>query len=178
MMQFPNDPKKVAEAAMQFELEGHRILLESAEKAKDALSMATFKFLADQELKHIEAIKAFAEALGTNAEFDFCKLCTAVSKEEALREIQCFFAEYESEFENISADESRLQVYEVAMNMEDNGYQFYKCAAENETDPASRKFYEFLAAEEIKHFEIIQDTHDFLKQPDAFLAIEEHWMTL
>ena len=63
-----------------------------------------------------------------------------------------------------------------AIKSERYGHDFYEKAAELAHDPTARKLYQFLAGEEQKHFEIIQDTHDFLKQPDAFMAVEEQWM--
>jgi rubrerythrin len=178
MTQIPNDPQKVAEAAMEYELEGRRILCESGEKATDPLSKSTFKFLADQELKHIEAIKSFAKCLSENEEFDVTKIDAVVDKLEARKAIKGIYAEFQPQFEDAACEEEpRLEVYKVAMDMEDHGHDFYAAAAEQATDSASRILYEFLAAEEINHFEIIQETHDFLAQPDAFQAIDEHWMT-
>lgn len=179
MTQTSNDPQKVAESAMEFELEGRRILSEAGEKAKDPLSKATFKFLADQELKHIEAIKAYAKSLNEEGDFDMSKMETALTKKAALRSIKGIFDEFQTPFEIAAAeDDSRLDVYQVAMDMEDHGHDFYKSAAAHASDPVAKKFYSFLAAEEVNHFEIIQETYTFLNQPDAFQAIDEHWMTL
>ena len=173
-----NDPKEVVDSAMKFELEGRGILSESAEKATHPLSKATFQFLADQELKHIEIIKAYAETVAASGEFDASGL-SVVTKQQAGEQIKGLFAKFQSEFEATAGkEEERLEIYDVGMNMERYGHDFYKAAAAQATDPTAKKFYEFLAAEEIRHFEMIQDTRDFLAQPDAFQAIDEHWMTL
>lgn len=178
MIEIPNDPVKVAEAAMEFELEGRRILESAGEKAKDPLSKATFQFLADQELKHIEVIKAFTTALTNEESFDTSAIDECMSKEEACKLIRGIYTEFKSKFDQVSElDAERLKIYDVAEEMERHGHAFYECAANQAQDEQARKLYAFLAAEEIKHFEIIQETHDYLSQPDAFMAADENWMT-
>ncbi|MGB9586891.1 MAG: ferritin-like domain-containing protein [Armatimonadota bacterium] len=173
-----NNPKEVAEAALTFEYEGHKILSDAEREATDPLSKATFHFLADQELKHIEAIKAFARSLAGEGRFETQTLGEPMSKDDANDRIRSLFAQFKPHFEEtIWREEGRLQVYDIAMDMERHGYKFYTQAAKLASDETARRFYEFLAEEETKHFEIIQETRDFLAQPDAFMAYEEHWMT-
>lgn len=174
-----NDPKEVVDSAMCLEMEGHQILLDACENAKDPLSKATFQFLADQELKHIEAIKAYATALADAGDFDPSALAKPLDKVEACRLIQGIFSKIKTEFEETQGkDEERQAVYSVALDMETRGHDFYKKAAEQSTNETAKKLFEFLTNEESNHFEIIQETADFLKQPDAFMAVEERWMQI
>ena len=178
MVAIPDDPKGVVEAALRFEEEAYRILCDAKDKAEDPLSKATFDFLAGEEVKHMEAIKAFAGSLALSGAFDPAILSRPITVNEAKQEIKGIFARFQPEFaETAAKGRPRLKVYAIAMDMERWGHDFYLAAAEQATDDTARKLYRFLSDEEIKHFEIIQDTHDFLKQPDAFMAIEEHWMT-
>jgi len=172
-----DNPKTVVDFAMNFELEGRKILHDAGEKSKDPLSKATFQFLADQELKHIEAIRAFAAALAKNSEFNTADLPTPLSKEESRKAIKDIFTQFKTKFEATSGkEEERQEVYYVAEDMEHRGHDFYHAAAEKTTDATARKLYKFLAEEEARHFEIIQETAEFLKQPDAIMAVEERWM--
>lgn len=171
-----NDPKEVAESALRYEAEGYKILSDAKTAATDALSQATFGFLAAQELTHVEAIKAFTGMISGDGEFDLNAIANPLTEEDAKQEIKGIFAQFKDRFDQAAAQETRLDVYEVAMDMERRGHEFYSDAALKSTDAVSKKLYEFLAAEEQKHFDIIQDTHDFLKQPDAFMAVEERWM--
>jgi rubrerythrin len=173
-----NDPKEVAESALDFEYEGHKILAEAAKEATDPLSKATFEFLAGEEIKHIEAIKAYAKALAEQGKFDTTNLGMPLSKEEASTRIRSLFAQFKPHFqETIWREEGRLKIYDIALDMERHGYDFYTQASAHATDETAKQFYEFLANEESKHFEIIQETKAFLAQPDALMAYEEHWMT-
>lgn len=178
-MEIPNDPKAVVDAALEFENQGHQILLDAKDSAVDPLSKATFEFLADQELEHIQAIKSFAASLAAAGEFDPNSIANPLTGQELRDGIKSIFERIKPEFAETSGKpEERLEVYTAALNMERHGHDFYRKAAEQSTDDTAKKLYDFLAEEETKHFTIIQDTRDFLRQPDAFMAIEEHWMTL
>jgi rubrerythrin len=177
-MEIPTEPKQVVEAALGFEEEGRKMLLDAEKSSVDPLSKATFQFLADQEIKHIETIKAFADYLEKSGEFDPNSLERQATGIDAKAEIKKIFERIRPEFEATAGSENeRLEVYAAAMNMEHRGHDFYQHAASQTADPTARKLYTFLADEEGEHFRIIQDTRDFLRQPDAFMAIEEHWMT-
>jgi rubrerythrin len=172
-----SNPTEVAEAAMQFELEGRKILIDAGQKAQDPLSKATFQFLADQELKHIEAIKAFAASLAGEGKFDPSALQAPLTKLQAREGIKGIFAQFQSKFEATAGQEhERQEVYKVAMDMERRGHDFYESSAERSTDDTSKKLFKWLTGEETNHFEIIQETAEFLKQPDAIMAVQERWM--
>jgi rubrerythrin len=177
MTNIPKDPNEVVEAAMAFELEGRKILINAGAKAVDPLSKATFEYLANQELNHIEAIKAFAESLAGTGSFDPNALGKPLTKLEAREGIQGIFARFKAQYEATAGKEDeRQEVYKAAMDMERCGHDFYQCAAEQSADETSRKLFSFLMDEETKHFDIIQETAEFLKQPDAIMAVEERWM--
>lgn len=177
-MEIPNDPKAVVDAALEFEKQGYQILCDAGDKSGDPLSKATFEFLAEQELHHIDTIKAFAGALAESGEFDPNRIGSPLTGEQLREGIRSIFERIRPEFEATAGkDEERMEVYAAALNMERHGHDFYESAAGNTSDAAAQKLYEFLTAEETKHFTVIQETRDFLRQPDAFMAIEEHWMT-
>lgn len=179
MRPVPNDPVEVVNSALEFEAEGHRILSDAADQSTDPLSKATFQFLAEQELHHIEAIQSFAESLAGKGQFDVDALGSPLDKAEAGEKIKGLFAQFKPHFqEAVWREEGRFAVYDIALDMERHGYDFYNRASELAKDETAKKFYHFLAGEETRHFEIIQETRDYLKQPDAFLAVEENWMNI
>lgn len=174
----PNDPAAIVDAAIANELEGHKILHRGKEAADNPLAKATFEFLAGEEIKHIEIIKNFAREMaggGHGQQLDMKRTTLA----EAGAAIKGIFERFGQQFEEAgTAPDQRMDVYETAMDMERRGYEFYSTAAGKVTDPKAKAMFEFLAAEEQRHFQMIQDTHDFLEQPDALLAMEERWMQI
>lgn len=176
MHNIPNGLKSIIEAAITNEIEGHKILNMGKESASNPLAQATFEFLANEELKHIELIREFADALDTNTTWDQERI-REIALDENGHIIRGIFERFATQFEEVAtADDERLEIYRVAMDMERRGHDFYTRAASKVSDERARTLFEFLAEEETKHFQIIQDTHDFLQQPDAILATEERWM--
>jgi rubrerythrin len=176
MHNIPDDPKAVVETAIANEIEGHKILENAKESSTDPLARATFEFLASEELHHIELIKDYSRVLAGDKSWNPDAL-QETSLATAAAGVRGIFERFASEFESATtSDDQRLEIYKVAMDMEHRGYDFYSGAARKMTDEDSRKLFEFLAKEEQRHFKMIQDTHDFLDQPDGILAMEERWM--
>ncbi len=176
MREIPNDPQLIMEAAIANEIEGHKILLRGKEASDDPLAKATFEFLANEELHHIELIKEFSQVLAGIRSWDPSSLRENNLSEAGLS-IRKIFERFATQFEAVgSADDQRLEVYKIAMDMERRGHDFYRKAAEQVEDEKAKSLFNWLADEEIRHFTIIQDTYDFIKQPDAILAMEERWM--
>lgn len=173
-----NDPSAVVEAAIQNELEGQAVLIRGKESATDPLAKATYEFLANEEIKHIELIEEYAASLAGTKEWH-PKHMDGIDLPEAAKKIRGIFERFGTAFEAAGAtDNQRLETYKVAMDMERRGHDFYSKAAETATNEDAKKLFRFLAGEEAKHFQMIQDTHDFLDNPDAILALEERWMQI
>jgi rubrerythrin len=178
MVQSFNDPKEVLEMALQNELKGREILIGAKDNVQNPLAKATFDFLASEELKHIDIINQFAASLD-GAETPDVDALSALTAPDAKEHIKSIFERFRVAFEAVGAtDQPRLETYRVAEDMERQGHDFYSRAAEQATDEKAKKLYQFLAEEEIRHFELIQDTHDFLQQPDALMAVDERWMQI
>lgn len=178
-MRIPDDPKEVIKAAMDFEAEGYKIFVDAGEKSTDSLSKATFTFLRDQEVIHMERIKQFAAMMESGDEFDANSLGEPIDVAKAKKQIGGIFAEFKSQFEATAGDSNeRMEVYNVAMKMECRGHDFYGSAADEAKDEVSRRIYRFLSDEEAQHYMIIQETYSYLMQPDAIMAVEERWMQI
>lgn len=179
MQDIMNDPKAIAETAIANEIEGRAMLERGKNSATTPLAKATFEFLANEELKHIALIKQFAESLTGTTKWCTDDLGEGLDINQACTIIKHLNERYGTEFETVGGlVDERLKVYQVAMDMERQGYAFYSNAAKHATNEQARELCQFLADEEAKHFEILQDTHDFLQQPDALLAMEERWMQI
>jgi rubrerythrin len=176
MQDIPDNPDAVIDTAIANEIEGHKILLRGKETANEPLARATFEFLANEELKHIRIIKEYSESIAGVRAWDPSSL-EETTLSDAGSSIHGIFERFAAQFEAAgTAEDERLEVYRVAMDMERRGFDFYSRAADKASDERARTLYRFLAGEEQRHFRIIQDTHDFLEQPDALLAMEERWM--
>lgn len=178
LLNVPDDPNDIMDAAIANEIEGYNILQRGKRTANDPLARATFEFLANEELKHIEIIKEFTGSITGIRSWSPDSLKER-SIQDAGSNIRNIFERFAVQFEETNtSDEERLEVYRIAMDMERRGYEFYTQAADKVSSEHAKKIFRFLAGEETRHFQIIQDTHDFLEQPDAILAMEERWMQI
>ncbi|MBI5746761.1 MAG: hypothetical protein HZA13_07150 [Nitrospirae bacterium] len=54
----------------------------------------------------------------------------------------------------------------MAIKHEEKSYQMYKRAAQGVTDKDTKKIFEFLADEEIKHMKMLEDEYDRVFRPE------------
>ncbi|KYK26631.1 hypothetical protein AYK26_07345 [Euryarchaeota archaeon SM23-78] len=158
--------------AIKTELEIRKFYLDNAEKMKNELAKKTFIFLADEELRHIDAIHAFNKSIkeGTEPEID------AGTEDEAINRGKEFFAtSMKAITEKTIASEDDIKVYEMGLQMEQNGYNFYQKAANKAKHPNVKKLFEFLMKEENAHYALISNAINYLKSPDDFFQDQESW---
>ena len=178
MSETPSSLSDVLAIALHNERRGYEILKDGEGAAKTPLGKATFEFLANEEINHMRLIEAFAGSIDTGAAWPPGEM-TPLTKRDAGAKIKSIFDKCAAEFGKAGEHgEERMDIYEAALQMERHGHHFYSQAANQTTDERAKKLYEFLANEESRHYELIQDTRDFLELPDALLAIEERWMTI
>lgn len=54
----------------------------------------------------------------------------------------------------------------MAIKHEEKSYQMYKRVAQEATDKETKKIFEFLAAEEVKHMKMLEDEYDRVFRPE------------
>ena len=178
MSELPVSVSDVLAMALRNERRGYEILKDGEESAKTPLGKATFEFLASEEINHMRLIEGFADSIGTGAAWQPGEM-SPLTKRDAGEKIRSIFDRYAEDFAKAGEHgEERIDIYEAGLQMERFGHHFYSQASNETLDEQAKRLYEFLAKEESRHFELIQDTKDFLELPDALLAIEERWMTI
>jgi len=63
-----------------------------------------------------------------------------------------------------------LEVLKAAMEVELNGINLYKTAAEKTEDKQAKEVFLFLAQEEGKHYKYLKDLHDAIKNKSDFVV--------
>ncbi|MFH2027635.1 MAG: ferritin family protein [Nanoarchaeota archaeon] len=157
--------KEEFQQALDFEEKGQQIYREAAKKSKNPIVMKTFDYLADQEQNHIREIK------------DYLKKEKIEFKGEGKKGVQNFFSITVNEFkEKTKLSKDDIKAHETALELERNAYDFYKKLHGNVKDGTLKKFFSFLMEQENAHYEFVQKTYDFIKNPEAFYSEEEGWM--
>ena len=168
-----NVPEKEAlAAAIEMEKKGYNFFNETAENASDPMAKEVFKFLAAEELNHIKAIEQFnqqflsGESAGADSAID---LMVANKPKEAISEL----------FKNLSktapVEGGNIEAYQLAMDFERKGGEFYKKAEAEATDPNTKRLFAFLVKEEQNHFKICESCLLYFENPEEFFHQQESW---
>ena len=157
--------KKALQTALDFEKKGHHLYEEISTKTENPIVAKTFRYLANQELIHIEVIKEYMEKEKIEL------------KGDKLKETKKFFSMTVKEFkERAELSEDDLKAHETALELEKRSYNFYKTQSERTTNKELKKFFGFLMKQENNHYEFVQKTYEFIKNPVGFYTEEEKWL--
>jgi len=157
--------KKALEIALDFEQKGYDVYKRVAGKAKNPIVAKTFKYLAEQELNHIEEIKGYI----AEEEIEL--------KGDKLEGVKKFFSMTVEEFkEKTELSDDDLKAHETALELEQKSYDFYKEQYEQTGKEELKRFFKFLMEQENAHYELIQKAHNYIKDPEGFYVDEEKWI--
>jgi len=164
---------KAMKLAIENEHKVRDFYLEHAKELSDELAKKTFIFLADEELKHIDAITEFMKSIheGNVPEIE------GGPEDEAIGRTKEFFSLSIKEYAlKAKATKKDISVYELGLEMELKGYNFYKKSAEEATHPNVKALFEFLVKEEDSHYHLLQNALDYFKDPESYFQSEESWL--
>ena len=161
--------------ALQNEEKSAKLYEGAASKTKNPVIEKTMSFLAKWEWEHADKIKKLmAHIMGEMEILDVKTMCD----EDSMCVVGEFFGKNIDEFkENMEkGTEDELKVYETGMQIEKEGYDFYKRNAEETSNEEVRQLFEFLAKEEDTHYKFLQDQHNYLEDPASWHLDEERWV--
>ena len=151
----------VLEDAKCLEQQGQAFYKEAAKKVKNAKAKKMFRSLAKDEAMHERLIQReilslikkgyWVELLETQG--PACELAPAIFPQgrEGLKKA-------------VNADPDEVDVLITALEMENNSYDLYRSQAEAVKDAAARQMYEFLAAQERTHFDLLMSNYEAMVQ--------------
>jgi len=163
--------------AIELEKKGYDFYVQTAAKTSNPLARSTLESLADREAEHLAKITEFHKNLTGEQKLksDWLKgVELPPKKEELLRPIlQKLKATLDKEFKT---EQDINDAYKIAEGLERDSYNLYlKIAKENENG-TTKKFYSALAAEEQEHYEILDETLQYLNNPGDWFKKEERWI--
>ncbi|MCX7920332.1 MAG: ferritin family protein [bacterium] len=157
--------------ALKLELDSAAFYQETAKKATNPLGKATFKSLIKEELGHIDMVK---KAYVTFTEAKNWKEVKKLLPKKYDKTKQTIFQIKKAELtRKLDLNSDDLQALQTAMEIEREGYTFYAKAEQDTLDPIGKKFYAFLKEEENRHWELLENTYEYLKDPALWFAKEE-----
>jgi len=163
--------------AMELEERGYAFYSEAAQKTKNPLAISTLRSLAEREREHELKIGELYRKLEKEQppEPHWLKnYQVPLAKKELLRPIlEQLKASLNQEFKN---EEDLDKIYETAKELERKSFELYeKIAAENKEE-IIKQFYSSLAKEEREHYDILEETQQYLNHPADWFRKEERWI--
>lgn len=168
---FKNQKEALA-MAIEMEKEGQGFYEKTAGRAVDKLTRDVFKFLAGEELKHIDAIEKFYEAEIAGSKTNFDSIMGQKTPEAARAAIGKLFKGLDK---SVPVDKPDLEAFRFARDFEKRGEKFYRKAAATASDSQVKKLFSFLVEEELRHFQMIDDSMAYLENPDEWFHRQEKW---
>lgn len=149
----------VLRQAVRNELDGRAMYLQAAEKTKAELGEAMFRSFANEEEQHIHILQVqYAEVNESGAWMDL----DAARKEPRDPRLVLFPEEERAVKEIIPEGTSDLEALQIAKDFENRAVRMYEQAASEAVNPTAQTFYHQLAEWEGTHYEILDNSYDYL----------------
>ena len=166
------DALEALKFAIKFEKDGYNFYTKANKKTKNLVGREMFKYIADEEKKHIEKVKSIYEKLKKSGEWPKASKKSAGKKRVA--GFETIFTRVKGEIIKIlRADSGDVEALKIAKEMEAKGYKFYQKRADETDNPLERAFYEELVKEESNHYEILENTYEYLSNPSDWFSNKE-----
>lgn len=171
-----NSVLEAMKIALDMEKRGYRLYSEAAAKTKNKLGGATLEAIAAKEIDHIKNIENYCQKEEGALE-DIQKNVREIKHREKIDYIRSIIEKIGTQLEEkIKADADLIETYKVAMEMERESYAFYQKLREEAGEESVKDFLAFLMKEENNHYEILQETLEYLDHPGDWFREQERWI--
>jgi len=152
----------IIEYALKMEKDGEAYYRDLAVNAENKSIEEIFNILADAEAQHYEAFLQLRD-----------NLPIPPVEEETLSQVKNIFQQMQLRKEKLEVDESQVEAYKKARNIEKESRDFYLQKAGELADPMQKSLCLKMAAEEKQHYIILCNIIDFMSKPDTWLEDAE-----
>ncbi|MBE0535173.1 MAG: ferritin family protein [Phycisphaerae bacterium] len=151
----------IFEYAMQMEKDGEEFYRDLARNVQNTGVKYILTMLADEEVNHFNILQNIAQVQPEAGD-------TAI-----LDRAKNVFREMKETGQTLHADESQIELYKEAQTIEQRSIDFYSEKARSVEDTLQKQFLQKLAAEEKKHYFLLENIIDFVSRPTTWLENAE-----
>jgi len=156
--------------AIQMEIDGKEYYLKASQESSNELGKNLLHSLAAEEDIHRQKFEQIYNAIRNKKAWPVTDF-----QPDGGKRLRTIFARATGEIgSNIEAPATELDAIQIAMDMENKTYDFYKSQGKNANYDAERDFYQTLAAEEREHHLVLLDYYEYLKDPAGWFVSKEH----
>jgi rubrerythrin len=152
------------ERAQKLEIDGAEYYLNLAARCRSQAAAEMFRSFAADEHRHLRIVRDMAEQMSVD-------VAGMPTPREEIRTIFGEAAERADDVAQASADEK--EAVAVAMGMEKASFDLYTESAREAEDDETRRLLERLALEENQHYEMLENTLEYLNANDQWFLWTE-----
>jgi rubrerythrin len=162
--------------ALDMEKKGYQAYLDAAHKTLNKLGRSTLEAIAAQELEHIKAIEGYCQR--PEADPEAARMIGRIKHSEKKDYIRGIVAKIGDQLNDkvAAADPNLSETYKTAMELERESYVFYKNLSQEAGVPSVKAFFQFMMEQENTHFELFQETLEYLDRPGDWFREQERWI--
>lgn len=165
-----DDLKGSLATALKMEQSGYDIYMKAAKKTSNTLGKSTLEAIAAKELDHIKAIKDFAKK-------NLDKAIADINPADKKGYIKPIMEKLEKSLdENVKPDSDLNEAYKAALELEKRSYDLYKSLKQKSSGDKEKRFFDFLMKEENMHYELLNETLEYLDNPGNWYREKEQWL--
>ncbi len=174
MTELPEKMEDIVKFAIQLEEDGLRMYREFAEKSTDPFGKKTFEGLVEDEMHHAELLRKVYGKCGIKE----VERIVAESKTAPIRQRfkTIFELAGEEARQRTSADPSDIEAMRIAMDFEKRGYNIYRESEQKVKGEMEKTAFRHLIMMEEYHFELLQETFEYLNDTGNWFMKNEKWM--
>jgi rubrerythrin len=154
--------------ALSMEKNGYDVYTKAAQKTKNALGRTTLEAIAKKELDHIKAIEEFSAK-------NLDRSIAAINPKDKKEYVLPIMEKMKKALDEKTANDLN-NAYKVAMGLEKESFNLYKKLKGESADAKTKQFFDFLMKEENTHYELLQDTLEYLDRPGDWYREQERWI--
>ncbi len=151
----------IFEYAMQMEKDGENYYRQLAEKVNNKGIQTILTMLADEEVKHYNALVKIQAQKPQMAE-------TTI-----LTDAKNVFEQMKEGNEKLNIDVNQIELYKEAQKIEERSINFYLEKADKVTEEYQKELFLKLAEEEKKHYFLLENIIEFVSRPQTWLENAE-----
>lgn len=148
--------------ALDFEKKIRKLYEEASASTHNEIVKKTFTYLAGQEDFHVQEIRKYMDANRIELSGD------------QQHETRHFFMATIEEFKHkTSLSKDDIKAHETALELEKQSYEFYHKQYTEAKEPELKQFFDFLMKQEKAHYELVDKTLQYIRDPVAFFQKSE-----
>ncbi|MBN1898789.1 MAG: ferritin family protein [Spirochaetes bacterium] len=159
--------KEIFNYGVKLEEDSISFYSESAEKTNNPLGKQIFDFLIGEEKKHIEILNKIMSDMVESEDIQ------ALARSH--KDVRTVFTDASQDYKSdIASDPDDIKALEISMELENKGFKYYKEEAEKMPEKSrGRSLLEELARQESSHYELLDKTIQYLKDPQNWYLTDE-----